>query len=834
MLGVVIQIDGFDPVLGQAVSLRAASHDDPAVCHVGGGEPWWPALTKLPTLRYDLFDGAFSAEITAPSSTLTIAAEPWPNFGRYALADARLQLWTGDVGAPWGAWTLRFDGRISEQPELADGTASINFAVDDRWLDTALLATYAGTSGPEGTEALKGQPKPLALGAPRYAAGTLIDNINTVFQVSAYGPLQGFEAGLERLARFGNTVGDFASYAALVAANVPAGRWATAKAVGMARLGAPPTGQISFLVGGDAGGPNGWARLPGAIIRRLALLSGGAGRINDAALNALDAARPYNLSVYVEQQTTARQLIQQIAASVNAVAGMSWTGQIFVVPIGIGAPAMTLAADGSALPPVATVKQISIASPFQKLAIGAARAWTVHALSDIAFTATLVDLGTYAEGTTYREGNIVSLSDGSRWLYINATAGAGRAPPFGTAGDAYWSNLSAAVVIPPTYADGTPIDDLKPAAPGADVTGDNTSKDTSAVGGRSSAQIKSDLDLNGRNWFDMAQLEAGRDAEMLARTTLNGKPIGTVVTEYRGEFQDGMTAIAETFSLIGAKSGDGQGWILDQSSVKVGPVDGGAGPLQSLGQRFQSINASLGANAGSISDLRTVLIDPSGSVTAKAVFALNVNGQVSGIVQTSTGAVSTIELLFTSYNFLTPSGTSIFDYSDPAAGGDGKLYLPDVVVRSIAIAAVGTNQIAANALRQAYAVELSSNADLPNANGQRTRYLSLTISKQLAASSLRITYNMRPRPGRDYAAQFVLGRTTGGSDIDMDVQWLWLPSVVINNLRSLRMPVNLGRTFENLPIGTHTIYVDVIAYGGGNDQGFMEAGSNLYVEEVKR
>jgi hypothetical protein len=494
MLGVVVQIDGFDPVLAQPVSLRAASHDDPAVCHIGGGEPWWPALIKLPTLRYDLFDGAFGGDITAPSSSLTIAAAPWPNLGRYALADARLQLWTGDVGAPWGSWTLRFDGRVSEQPELADGTASINFAVDDRWLDAALLATYAGTSGPEGTEALKGQPKPLARGAPRYAAGTLVDNINTVFQLSAYGPLHGFEAGLERLARFGVPAGDFPSYAALIAANVPAGRWATAKAVGMARLGAPPTGQISFLIAGDEGGSNGWARLPGQVIRRLALLSGGAGRINDASLDALDAARPYNLSIYVDQQTTARQLIQQIAASVNAVAGMSWTGQLFVVPVGIGVPSLTLAADGSALPPVGSVKQVGIASPFQKLAIGAARAWTVHALSDIAFTATLVELGTYADGTTYREGNIVSLADGSRWLYIAATASAGHAPPAGTAGDDYWANLSAPIAGTSTYEDGTPLEDLKPAQPGADVTGDHKSADTNAVGGRPAAEINAAID----------------------------------------------------------------------------------------------------------------------------------------------------------------------------------------------------------------------------------------------------------------------------------------------------------------------------------------------------
>ncbi len=484
MLGVVVQIDGFDPLLAQAVTLRAASHDDPAVCHVGGGDPWWPALIKLPTLRYDLFDGAFGGEISAPSSSLTLAAEPWPNLGRYALADARLRLWTGDVGAAWATWTLRFDGRVSEQPELADGTATINFAVDDRWLDAALLTTYAGTTGAEGTEALKGQPKPLALGTPRYVAGTLINNIDTVFQLSAYGPLHGFEAALERLARFGAPVGDYASYAALAAANVPAGRWATAKAVGMVRLGAPPTGQVSFLIGGDEGGPNGWARLPGAIIRRLALLSGGAGRINEQSLDALDAARPYNQSIYVDQQTTARQLIQQIAASVNAVAGVSWTGQLFVVPVGIGAPGgLTLAADGSALPPVVSVKQIGIASPFQKLAMGAARAWTVHALSDIAFTATLVDLGTYVEGTTYREGNIVLLADGSRWLFVNAAASAGHAPPIGKEGDEYWANLSAPIAASAAWDDITDPNGTKP-ADNADVTGEHTSKDTNAVAGR--------------------------------------------------------------------------------------------------------------------------------------------------------------------------------------------------------------------------------------------------------------------------------------------------------------------------------------------------------------
>jgi hypothetical protein len=132
MLGAVILIEGYDSVAGAPVSLYAGSHDDADVCHLNGWT-WWPAIAKLPTLRYDLFDGAFAGQIAAPSSSLTLRTEPWPNFGRYQLADARLRLWTGEVGAAWATWTLRFDGRLTGQPTLQDGVADVAFAVDDRW-----------------------------------------------------------------------------------------------------------------------------------------------------------------------------------------------------------------------------------------------------------------------------------------------------------------------------------------------------------------------------------------------------------------------------------------------------------------------------------------------------------------------------------------------------------------------------------------------------------------------------------------------------------------------------------------------------------------------------
>ncbi len=443
MLGVVIQIDAQDPGIGAPVALRAGSHDMAAVCHLTN-DTWWPTIAKLPKLGYDLFDGAFESQIATPSASMSIGIEPWPTFGRLAIADGRFRLWTGEAGAPWATWTQRVDARVSQQPVVTDGRAELTFAVDDRWLDRALLSTYAGTTGAEGSAALKGQVKPLAFGTPRYVPGVLVDPATSLFQISAYGRIVAVDAALERLVRYGPPIADYPDVETLVASAIPAGRWATALSGGWVRFGAPPTGLVSFLVRGDAGGPDGWARRPGQLIRRLALLSGGAGRIADASLNALDAGRPYDLSLYLDQQTTARELIQSTAASVNAVAGVSWMGRLFVQPVAIGAPALTLAADGSALPPVAKVRQLEISPPFGKLAITAERTWTVHSLGDIAFTATLVDMGDYVAGTTYREGNIVQ-NQGSTWLYVNPAPSAGNAPPaLPVTADAYWRVLAKA------------------------------------------------------------------------------------------------------------------------------------------------------------------------------------------------------------------------------------------------------------------------------------------------------------------------------------------------------------------------------------------------------
>jgi hypothetical protein len=659
MIGTLIQIDAQDAA-GAAVTIQLASHDDERLCHLDGGL-WWPVVQRLPTLRYDLYSGAFDGKIDTPASDLTIGIEPWPAFGGYRFADARLRIWRGAIGDAWGSFTLLFDGRVQAQPAIDLGIATLRFAVDDRWLDTPLLALYAGTSGIEGGADLAGTPKPLAIGAPRFASGPMIDTVNNVVQLSAYGAINGIEYALERLARFGASVGNCANYAALVAASVPAGRWATANAYGLVRHGAPPTGLLSYLMQGDAAGPDGWIRTPGKIIRRIALLAGGGGKIDDASLDALDTLWPVNLSLLIKDQVTAREMIQRIAASINAVAGVSWLGKLFVAPIAlpsgsaligagggdgigagggaglgtegpIGSAVITLSADGSTLPAVASVQQIESGAPAWRIAIEAERTWTVHGLGDIAFTATLVPRGDYDAAATYREGNIVQ-KDGASWLYINPVATVGNAPPNAT----YWQWLSASSVYDLDYTGdlnatyGATSDQIaaiasaQSAADAAQATADGkieTFYQTTAPSGGSYGDLWFDTDdgnklyrHNGTTWVVAVDADIANaiTAAAGAQATADGKvttfyATSTPTAEALGDlWYNSSTGYLKRWS--GSAWVDVSIWLDTSGNINTGKAVTASLAVAAVTDSVQAYNGSLVTGSGAFVDVISFDID---------------------------------------------------------------------------------------------------------------------------------------------------------------------------------------------------------------------------------
>ena len=426
----LIRIDALDAG-GSALTLRLSSIDHHALCHQDGAT-WWPGIARLPALRYDFFGGDFRGAITAPQATFSAAIEGWPGFAGARFASARFRLWSGTLGDDFADFDLRFDGLITREPQVERGIATFEAGPDDAWLDKPLLSLFAGTGGLEGPDEMEGTAKPLALGTLRFAAGQQIDAVDNVWCVSGHGSVQAVTAVYDRVASLGASTGNYADLASLLAASIPNGGWATCHGEGLVRLGAPPDGKLSFDIEGDNAGAAGFVELPGEVIGRIAELAGGT--TDSANLAALDAACPWPLAMDVLSQTTARQAIQEIADSLGAVAGITWTGTLFVQPIAFGTAGVALASDGSSLPPVGEVAAQAVAAPFWRLATRAEPTWVVHDFGEVATGYNY--RGEWSATRVYRLDDMVVMPDGRVWVYTAASPSSGNEPADGSA---YWS-----------------------------------------------------------------------------------------------------------------------------------------------------------------------------------------------------------------------------------------------------------------------------------------------------------------------------------------------------------------------------------------------------------
>lgn len=428
-------------------TLRLSSVQDRTVNGLNG-VTWWPGIVRKPVLAMKLFDGDFSSDIQPGQATIDLSVNALEkmdaNARRFIWAGANITIHAGATGQAW-PWTTVFSGRV-DSFKAQGNRLTLTATVDEEPFATDVLSlSYAGTGGLEGGADIKGKPKPWALGAPRNIEPVLIDSVNSVFQVSAYSTIKAVDALYERGADFGASYGDYASYTALVAANIPPGRWATCFASGLIRLGAPPYGVITADVQGDYLSST-WVRLPGDIIGRVCSQLGiSSSLLNTASLDALDSYAGTlpaggNISLYLTEQTDVLSLAKRIARTFNAQAGVSWTGKLFTTRLAIGTPSTTLDAQQTRLPRVIESVETDVSPPYAKMQMGGERAWRVHSFDEIAFQAELVDKGDYSASETYREGNIVfQPSDGVRYVYINPTATSGNAPP----DVSYWSAMQS-------------------------------------------------------------------------------------------------------------------------------------------------------------------------------------------------------------------------------------------------------------------------------------------------------------------------------------------------------------------------------------------------------
>lgn len=449
MKAVLIQIDAID-TSESALPLYLSSVNDASVVHLNAVE-WLPNIARLPRLRYDFFGGTFRGQIGRPQADFSVSINGITDFFDRVFSLARVRVYQGEVGDAWGSYTLKFDGQVTDDPEVTAGIATFRAAPDDEWLDEPFMDVFEGTGGIEGPDDLTGIVKPRVFGNCRFVPGVLIDTTDVVYMVND-GAVEGISAAYDRAVSLGTSTGDYASLAALIAASIPAGGWGTCKALGLVRLGAPPDGTPAFDVQGD--NVSGYVRKPGAIISRIAGIAGGT--VNSSNMTALDTDRPYNLCYAISTQTTARIAIQQIADSVAASVGISWTGELFAQGLSIDAsPSVELNSDGTSATVVRSVAGRTLGAPFKRLATYAEPTFVVYAPSEVATGYTI--RGEYSAARTYRLDDLVSDDNGTLWAYVNSTPAAGQAlPTWPATSNSYWSLYSPAevttVVIPPPNA----------------------------------------------------------------------------------------------------------------------------------------------------------------------------------------------------------------------------------------------------------------------------------------------------------------------------------------------------------------------------------------------
>lgn len=444
---VLAELTPLDTVAGTRKTLRAASSDDKAITGLNSVR-WWPAIAETPVLTMKLFDGDFTSDVSVGGASLEVLIDKLAKLEidarRFRWAGAGVKIWAGNSGDAW-PWTQRFDGKVEGFDAKANRVALKCKVNTEPFEKSALTLTYAGTGAAEGDANLKNKVKPWVFGRAANVEPVLINAVDNVYQFSSYGPIEAVTVLYERGSAFPARDADFASYAALVAATILPGHWATCIAEGMVRLGAPAYGVITGDVDGDK--PGGvWLRKTGEIINRIAVNAGiSAGLLDAASLTALDAAitaaypNDGTAGVVLDEQATVLDVARRLARACNAQAGVSWLGKLFICRVAIGTPVITLDAQGRRVPGIISSAESDVSPPYWRIEAGAQRAWRVHSYDEIASSTRLIPMGLYAAATVYREGNIVELADGSQWKYKDGvTAGAGNAPPTSGTSNTWW------------------------------------------------------------------------------------------------------------------------------------------------------------------------------------------------------------------------------------------------------------------------------------------------------------------------------------------------------------------------------------------------------------
>jgi hypothetical protein len=177
---------------------------------------------------------------------------------------------------------------------------------------------------------------------------------------------------------------DYASYAALIAASISNGHYATCKALGLFRLGSTPAGAVTCDVQGDSGGTGGYVTDTASIVRRIiAVAAPLVDLVDEGSFLALTTAQGAVVGYYIglDENKSVRQAADDLLGGIGACGGFRREGVFevirFVAPTGTAVDSYTAddIVDGS-------LKRLELPSaynpPPKRQRVTYSRIWTVQ------------------------------------------------------------------------------------------------------------------------------------------------------------------------------------------------------------------------------------------------------------------------------------------------------------------------------------------------------------------------------------------------------------------------------------------------------------------------
>ncbi len=437
MIPVNILVRPYDVSTSARVDVRAADAGSAGAFGLGG-QSWKPAVTSRPILSLELMSPNLDGRVQAGKCGFELSLTA------LGLSNTSVLKWKGAPVEVYLATELSlgvpdFVGIVvDDSQDLSSGTLRLSCEVSDEFLNRPLLTSeFTGGGGATGDASKRGVLKPAGFGAVNNIEPVWFDPTNWVGMIDGYANCTAITALKEGLNSLGASFGNYANYAALVAAAIPPGRWGTCLVEGLVRLGAPPVKPITV----DA--TFGSNRIGAIMQRMLTTHAGISGTLVDAAaFNAVDTALPYNAHYWTADQRDIKDLLEAMAGSVNATPLVSFQGKVTITRAVTTAAIATLDRSGKQIPRVTDWKSAGTLTPVWRIKARVARPARVLTFDEVNYVDDIIDRGLYSNATVYRAGNVVYTSDGASWLYLNAIAASGNAPPtLPTTSNAYWQNL---------------------------------------------------------------------------------------------------------------------------------------------------------------------------------------------------------------------------------------------------------------------------------------------------------------------------------------------------------------------------------------------------------